>query len=504
MSRRILRSLVATAAIAAVLAAGGCSDMGTDAEDGAAAGTTSVSPPPLGDAPLLESGGTASPSRAPASMVPGPLTTDALVIDAGARSQVMTGLGVDANVHSWRDGELKPAIARYAALGPLTWRVIIEKADWEPSQVGSADVIDQTYYDRIYSTGKMKDLWDTISYIESFTGQTVSLSIMGGVAGWMGDNHIDTAKEDYWVRMIASLLDYGRRVRHAEVTLVSPFNEPDWNGIEGPRVDPAQMTRLLDKLGARLDGLGLADVRYVVPDTASAQAARTDYIPALLADSSVAARIARIGIHSYSGDSAGVPQMVGSSTFADRGVWATEFNAWCDGCDTGAPPPNAWAQASSMAHELLAMTGQGVTGAQLYDAWDGYYEHHGSFGYWGALAYDSTTGTYSPRRSFDVLSLAVRVIPPGAVLIGTSGAPTVDAAAFLIPSTGEVRILGNNTSSSTQRFRIELKDTVANVPSTLTVADPGTPGLHSTSVNPQSGALVVTVPAGAVFALGPS
>ncbi|ASN51488.1 glycosyl hydrolase [Sinomonas sp. R1AF57] len=414
----------------------------------------------------------------------------------------MTGIGVDANVHSWHNGALKPAIDRYVHLGPMTWRVIIEKADWEPSQYGSPDVIDEAYYNRIYSAGKMEDLWDTIDYIESFPGQAVSLSIMGGVADWMGGNHIETDKEEYWVRMLASLLDYGSRERHARVELVSPFNEPDWNGIEGPKVDPVQMTRLLDKLGKRLDDLGLGDVRFVVPDTANAEAARSQYMPALLANPSVVAKIARIGIHSYSGDSAGVPQSVHVGPLANAGVWATEFNAWCDACDSGAPPPGAWDQASAMAHDLLAMIDQGVTGAQLYDAWDGYYEHHSSVGYWGALAYDAGSGAYTPRRSFDVLALAVKNIPPGAVRLSTSGAASVDADAFLVPSSGEITVVGINRSSSVQRFRVAVQGTPSKAPTTLSVVDPAVAGVGLSTVSAQGDPFVVSVPAGAMFALG--
>jgi hypothetical protein len=414
----------------------------------------------------------------------------------------MTGIGIDANVHSWKNGELRSAIDKYTALGPLTWRVIIERADWEPVQQGTADEIDDDYYGRIYSAGKMKDLWDTIEYIESAPGQIVSLSIMGGVSEWIGGNHIDADKEDYWVRMIASLLDYGRRKRHVSVSLVSPFNEPDWDGNEGPKVEPEQMARLLEKLSRRLDSLGMSDTRFVVPDTASAAAARSAYLPVLLANPVVAAKIARIGIHSYTGESAGVAEYMQGSAFARISVWATEFNAWCDGCDAGRQPPDSWGQAQSMAHNLLSLISQGIGGAQLYDAWDGYYEHHGAIGYWGALAYDQVKGTYAPRRLFDVLSLAATNIAQGAVLIGSSGAAALaDKAAFLIPQTGEVTIVGSNSSSSPQRFRLTVSGSSQVSHARLSIVEPGTAGVRTIETPVQDDALVVPVPAGAVFAV---
>jgi hypothetical protein len=47
-----------------------------------------------------------------------------------APQQIVSGLGVYANVHSWNNGQLRPAVDKIADLGDVTWRVIIEKADW--------------------------------------------------------------------------------------------------------------------------------------------------------------------------------------------------------------------------------------------------------------------------------------------------------------------------------------------------------------------------------------
>lgn len=452
-----------------------------------------------GAPPVLEPG--ESTATSPPQADAAPVTTGEMTVDIGSKQQTMTGLGVDANVHSWEGGQLKPAIDRYAALGPITWRVIIEKADWEPTQVGTPDVIDGNYYERLYETPKMQDLWNTIAYIESFPGQTVSLSVMGGVSAWMGGTQILPDKEDYWVRMIASLLDYARNQKHLAINLISPFNEPDWNGIEGPQVGPAQATELLDKLCRRLDAMGMEDVRLVVPDTASAAAARNQYLPALLSDQTVAARIARVGIHSYEGDAASVPDLVARGPAAGAGVWATEFNAPCDGCDNGVEQADTWDHAFQMAHDLLSLIDQGVGGAQLYDAWDGYYEHHGAFGYWGALKYDKATGTYAPRRSFDVLSLLLEAIPPGSVHLGSSGAQAVDSEAFAGPEAGRVTVVGDNPTSSTQRFQVNVSGTASLSRAQLVTAAPASAGSSSRPLSVQGSFITVSVPANSVFAI---
>ncbi|WP_369046947.1 hypothetical protein [Sinomonas sp. P10A9] len=380
----------------------------------------------------------------------------------------------------------------------MVWRVIIEKADWEPTEIGPADVIDDSYYRRIYETPKMRDLWDTIAYIESSKGQTVSLSVMGAVSPWMGGTQVLPEKEDFWVRMIASLLDYGRRQRGLTLSLVSPLNEPDTNGIEGPNVGPSQMTELLGKLGRRLDALGMGDVRFVVPDTSSAQGARDDYVPALVADTYVSGKIARIGIHTYSGDAASVPDAVSKGAAAGAGVWATEFNAWCDGCDSGAAPADTWDQAFGMARMLLSLVGQGVNGAQMYDAWDGYYEHHGAMGYWGALKYDPGSGTYSPRSAFSVLSLFIRALPSGTVHVGASGAPALEVQAFLDEPSGQVNIVGANPTRSAQRFVVTAGGAQLHG-AELALLGPDSAVAHAAIPSVRGGGLAISVPANDIF-----
>ena len=427
------------------------------------------------------------------------LTTEALVVETSAQRQTMTGVGIDANVHSWDGGRLRPAIDRYTALGPLSWRVIIEKSDWESTRTGSPDVIDDAYYRTVFETRKMQNLWETLAYIESKPGQTVTLSLMGAVPEWMGGSSIHEGEEAYWVRMVAALVHYGRTVKGLRMSLVSPLNEPDWNGIEGPKVGPEQMVRLLERLSERLDALNLEDVRFVIPDTASAEAARETYLPALLQSPNVRAKIGRVGIHTYYGNAARVPDAVASGPAASAGVWATETNAWCDGCDNGTAPADSWDHAAEMAQQLLSLAEQGINGWQLYDAWDGYYEHHGAVGYWGALRYDSTNGTYAPRREFDVFSLFARGLTPGSVIVASSGASAVRSAAATDPATGRVSVMGVNGTGSTQSFAIEVHGAGTSSEARLTYATARDDGVRTGRASVLAGAVVVSVPADSVF-----
>ncbi|WP_455836076.1 hypothetical protein [Pseudarthrobacter siccitolerans] len=361
--------------------------------------------------------------------------------------QTISGLGVNANVHSWKDGELRPAIDAIAELGDVTWRVIIDKADWElDPQPITADPSSSEHYAQIYGSGKMADLWSTVEHISSKPGQQVMVSVMGGVPEWMGGDHIDEAHEDQWVQMIASMVSYGRTVRGLDFKLLGPLNEADWNGIEGPRVAPEQYVRLMRKLIIKLDSLGLTDIRLVGPDTASAAKAISEYLPAMAKDDLVMSRLAHFAIHSYDGDAAGTREALQDQS-PSAGFWVTEFSGPCPGCDSGSPNPTDWASAQASASYAIRLLQQGASGLQQYDAWDGYYEHHESMGYWGLLAYDSASGRYTPRKSYFVLRQLLKYLPRTAIRIAaSSGDDRVAVVAFIDRATGRTTFFGQNTS----------------------------------------------------------
>lgn len=363
--------------------------------------------------------------------------------------QAVDGLGVNANVHSWNNGELKPAIDTIAQMGPLTWRVIVERADWEPVRHGTdPSVFDWDYYEKIYTAGKMADLFNTIAYINSKPGQKVSVNVMGGVPQWMGGTEIKPEFEDYWVRMIASMVFFARENRKLDFTLLSPLNETDLNGIEGPLVGPEQYVRLMHKLSDALDKLGLSDIRFVGPDTANADNAVQEYLPPMSKDRVVMDRTVHFGIHSYDGTSANAAKSLGNAASSPTNVWVTEFAGPCPGCDDGAPNPGNWDTAQDTAGLAISLLRSGVSGLQFYDAWDGYYEHHGSVGYWGLLAYDEASHSYSPRKNYYVLRQLFEFVRPGSHLIDcTSSVQDVQLVCLLEPGTSQLVVYGSNAGN---------------------------------------------------------
>jgi O-glycosyl hydrolase len=256
--------------------------------------------------------------------------------------------------------------------------------------------------------------------------------------------------------------------------------------------------RLLGNLGHRLDSMGLGDVKFVAPDASSVEGAKTAYAPLLMADPYVRSKIAHLGVHTYSGDLADLPSTLKEG---DPDVWVSEFNTACDSCDNGVELDDSWNRATSTAAMLLSLLQQGASGAQLYDAWDGFYEHHGAFGYWGALAYDAKSGTYTPRQTFGALKLLYNYLPPGSVRVQSHGASAVTAVAFTDPPSGALTIVGVNGTSSSQRFRISDSSGRSAFSTTefSAVTDKGV----TSSPQPRSDAssLIVSVPADSVFAV---
>jgi hypothetical protein len=305
----------------------------------------------------------------------------------------------------------------------------------------------------------MADLWATIAAIEQRPGQTVMIDAMGGVPAWMGGTRIEAAQEDEWVEMMASMVDYGVRVKHLRIDLLGPMNEPDLgDGREGPAVGPDQYVRLLHKLALRLDGLGLGGVKFVAPDTADAGLAGSSYFPAMAGDAVVMAHTAAIGVHRYGAGVGDLDTAIARSAYPRTKFWLTEFSAPCASCDDAAPNPGDWAFASTDVDFLFSYLDQGAAGAMPYDAWDGFYEHHGQVGHWGLLAYDDATKTYTPRKSYYAIQQVMASVPKGSSMVATSSSAggDVDAHGFHDPAGGRVTVVlrSRGAGSSTVTGRI--------------------------------------------------
>jgi O-glycosyl hydrolase len=241
--------------------------------------------------------------------------------------------------------------------------------------------------------------------------------------------------------------------------------------------------------------MGLTDIRIVAPDTAGGP---TSYISALMADSTVAPRVAHLTYHAYGG-APGIGTNYPQTTY-----WVTETGASCPSCDTaGTPSQGEWAFARDTTHLVLDDIANGFTSVLIYDGYDSFYFHHNSYGFWGLLSYNQATGMYTPRKRFYTNAQVNAFIEPGSVRIGQSDSiSNLDTTvAFYNAVTGKISIIGQNSGSSA----ITINGQLLNLPAVGSLA------LYTTnsSVNFQRGADVpvtantfsVTIPANTFFSL---
>lgn len=427
-----------------------------------------------------------------------------LQVDGAQRFQRVDGFGVNINSNQWNGGQLAPVLDTLIdTVGVTTWRVIVESHEnWEPAAGGpGAPAINGDFYRALYEAPKFQSLWGVLGYLAQRGQQQVLLNVMGAAPETLGRTVIRADAEDRWVEMIASLVAYGRQVKGLPIGALSPMNEVDLGFPEGPRVEPTQYARLLQKLSDRLDGLGLQDVALVPPDIASPGNIAA-YLTPLLAAPRLMAKVAHFGLHDYSGNAGNIGAIIAASAYADRTFWLTEFSAGCGGCDGGAQAADQWDFAADTIDQLLAYVDQGAASALIYDGYDSVYEHHQSIGHWGLLSYDPATGAYAPRKRLYAAAQALRFTLPGMVRIGVAAdSGYVAATAFVDPASGALTIVGHNRATNPMTLAVALGGMSAPATLALYQTTPGKSLSRGADVSSGAGSFTLTVDAQSVFTL---
>jgi O-glycosyl hydrolase len=435
-----------------------------------------------------------------------------LTFNGAVTNQVIDGFGVNANYRNWSGTELQPVLDAYIDEAGMTlFRVVYELSDWEATNDNAdAGVMNWSYYNPVYSSTEFTRLWDVMAY---FNGRGITngayMCFMGWGPSWMmaaDQRTLGATKEEEWAEMIASALIHARNTRGLKFSLVAPNNEPDIFN-EGIRMDATQYTNALHRLALKLDTNGLGDLRFVGPDRAGGG---TGYMPEMLADPVIMAKLKHFGVHSYTGgggQSTGVYGLITNSAYPDRTFWMTEFNKWCDGCDTGQVGNYGWDYTRATAEYLLWDMLNGASGGMVWEGYDSIYAHHGySWSYWGLFGVDDINApvkTYTPRKHFYTLSQISKWVRPGSRRIGITGSASTFSplVAFKHDGLGQVTIVGLNTSTSAAT----LDATLTNLPAVSSMS------LYYTSATTNlalagtaavsNGAFSIQVPADCVFTL---
>jgi O-glycosyl hydrolase len=448
-------------------------------------------------------------NRIQVQLDPGTFPLVANVTFNGAQTnQAIDGFGVNLNTAWWLGGQYDDALVVRPAidllvdpLGAKLFRAVIEEMDWEATN-DNADpaVFNWTYYNAVFRNAKFTGIWNTLRYLnqKGITNGLV-ISFMGAPPAWMGSNYgVAQAMEDEFAESIAALLHYARHTAGVQFSLVSPMNETELDGKEGPNIkDPVQFTRVLHKLAARLDGLGMSDVRFSSPDAAGGGHFGACFAQ-MIQDSLVLGKMAHWGVHNYGNDSSGYWNTVNGAAIANKRYWVTE---------------------TAVIANLFGQLDDQATGYLFWDGFDSAYQHGRRNGYgdvppndwvfWEGepgkplVAYDAATQGWTPRKQFYQFAQVFRFVRPGAQRIGWSGSiPGLSRLeAFRHPANGQFTIVGINTNGGP----VSLQGSLAALPGVVALDLYYTSALtnlaYAGAFAASNSAFTATLPANCVFTL---
>jgi hypothetical protein len=422
------------------------------------------------------------PTGAVAPSAPPNLTIDAAVI-----YQTMNGVGSNVNSWSWKDGELIPALDILVdTLGHNIFRVVHDRMEWAgtgstrpAATLTNLYNLDPATLVSIYEVPDMQDVWETIEYLNSkgVPADQIIVNFQGWTAPWMGGSGTygvasfitnDPVIHQDVATMIASMVYYGHHRRDVSGTnqnlafgYIAPFNEIDYDGIEGPEMDPTQLNTIFENIITTLNAMGDTTTKLVGPETAGNPDSYT-----IAFSEAVRARMTHFSWHWYSGNPASLPTSRGGIN-AD---WLTETSVWCDGCDHNVPPTQSeWSFGSGIGDMLLGTIANGFTAVLTWEAFDTYYYNHDSYHVWGHIGCTQTGSgcttsdayprVYSTRgRAWPEATIA-KAVRPGMVRRGsTTTLPNFTALAFYDTSMGDFSIVGHNKGISEITINGELQN----------------------------------------------
>jgi O-glycosyl hydrolase len=396
----------------------------------------------------------------------GNANTVSIQVDGATRFQQVDGFGVNANTRAWDGKELEPALNLLLDSANATiWRVIVETVyNWEDKNDNNDPFsFNWDYYNALYETPKYQKAWDMIAYLNK-RGITKNLMInfMGPVPLWMGGKVVKEKYEDEYIEMLVSFFYYARKTKHLQIGLISIMNEPDIEN-EGPTVNAKQYVKLQRKFINRMDSLGMGDIRYVSPDVAGMNNGLNTYIPELMKDPVVMQKMAHVGLHSYGGYYINVDSALKHSAYPKTDYWMTEWNNWCNGCDDGILGEYNYAFAAKSIGYLFEFLQHGATAGIIWEGYDSYYEHHAPspFSYWGILAYEPATKTYTVRKNYYAFQQVAKFVLPGSFRVAVSNqSDSVTILSFYNEAAKKISITGINKT----HHPINLSATLNNLP----------------------------------------
>lgn len=423
-----------------------------------------------------------------------------VTVDGGQKFQTISALGADINPKSWDNGDLQPALDLLVDQeGMKTFRVGVDMIDWESTNDNSDPhtfnwdyynpiYSGQTSFDTQYAGSNFADTWSVIDYLhhKGIPDSGIELSFMGPGPSWMGGSSLASGEEDEFVEEVLSAAYYGYSHGHT-FGLFSPDNEMDISANEGVTMSDTQYADILNRLAGRMDALGLRGVKLVGPETCCV----VDYADPMKSYPTLMADLAHFDFHNYNGDDNGA---AGAVAGTGKDFWISEYANF---------------------DQTFTYLDQGAAGLQMWEAYDSVYNHavlndHGSdpgndsltFGDIPLIAYDTTSGTYTPRDEFYHFGQLFKWVPIGAQRIyAHSGNSNVKVEAFQDPATARLTLVGKNDADSAQTLSIALNNLAAATTFQYYETNSGSHMAQRADVPVTANSATVTVAANTTFTL---
>jgi O-glycosyl hydrolase len=427
-----------------------------------------------------------------------------VTIDGAQTNQVIDGFGVNANYWSFQGNSLKPVIDTLIDGAGITHFRVVMNNGWETSNDNPDPAsMNTSYYNAIYSSTEFQKLWGLLRYLnQRGLTNSVMLNFQGRAPSWMASDYLNAGMEDEWGEMVTSLVLFARTNQHVAFDLLAPNNEPDLYA-EGMWIrNGNQYAATLHSLALDLGAYGISDLALVGPDLSQAV---TNWMPEMMADPAIMARVGHFGTHNYSQNGGtSIGNLIKASAYSDRSLWVTEYAPWCSSCENGVGGTNSWSYALTEADYLLGQIKMGASAAFVWEGYDSYYPHHSSWSFWGLLAVDSTGSTpytYTPRRTFYALSHYSKFVRPGArCLSPTEGTSDLESQAFYHDILGHLVVVGINRSATVQSLKVNLQNLPAFYSLHLYNSTSAT-NLEHTTVSVLSNSCTVSIPANSIYTL---
>ncbi len=372
-----------------------------------------------------------------------------LTLNQTTEHQTIDGFGVSINSASWDNGELEPALDLLVAGGSTIFRVIVEPIDEqgateaEPTNDNSdAFTPNWCAVTPNFSNPKFEELWQTIGYLNELgIRERVVLSFMGPAPSWMGGSSLSSGMLDEYAELVASASYFGRVKRGLSFGMLSPANEIDWDGIEGPQVSATNYALLLRKIAERLDAYGLGDVRLVGPETAAIAQGVGSYWSAMAAQPHVMRKLAALALHDYNGQNGNARSLLNGAAFPFLNFWLSEL--------------------SHIEHAFGSLLGD-ASAVVVWDGYDSVYQHAILAGRGdnpgndagnapAFLAYNENTGVYTPRDEYYLYAQLFKWAEPGTKRVSVSESVSgLEVVAFKHPTTKRLTVVGLNITTSSR------------------------------------------------------